>query len=104
SLDDYCYHRHDQYTCVSPHAPTSRHIFSFNDTSTTEIYTLSLHDALPISTVAKRAGIFTFLSRSAVSHTVESQTASLFELMTASSSERSGSNSQAFPEVVLTVN
>src|SRR5690349_23473647 len=24
------------------------HIFSFNDTATTEIYTLSLHDALPI--------------------------------------------------------
>src|SRR3712207_8897737 len=27
-------------------------IFFFNDTATTEIYTLSLHDALPISTVA----------------------------------------------------
>ena len=27
----------------------------FNDTATTEIYTLSLHDALPISTVAVRA-------------------------------------------------
>src|SRR5471032_1794602 len=26
----------------------SRHIFFFNDTATTEIYTLSLHDALPI--------------------------------------------------------
>src|SRR5438105_13113559 len=25
---------------------------SFNDTATTEIYTLSLHDALPISTIA----------------------------------------------------
>src|SRR3712207_7660285 len=25
------------------------HIFFFNDTATTEIYTLSLHDALPIS-------------------------------------------------------
>src|SRR3712207_8844347 len=25
------------------------HIFLFNDTATTEIYTLSLHDALPIS-------------------------------------------------------
>src|SRR5215217_9535040 len=30
-------------------------IFFFNDTATTEIYTLSLHDALPISTVPKRA-------------------------------------------------
>src|SRR3712207_7357856 len=29
------------------------HIFFFNDTATTEIYTLSLHDALPISTTAK---------------------------------------------------
>src|SRR2546427_5871382 len=28
--------------------PTS-HFFFFNDTATTEIYTLSLHDALPIS-------------------------------------------------------
>src|SRR2546422_5260381 len=27
-------------------------LFFFNDTATTEIYTLSLHDALPISTVA----------------------------------------------------
>src|SRR2546430_17536771 len=33
-------------------------IFFFNDTATTEIYTLSLHDALPISSLitAKRAG------------------------------------------------
>src|SRR2546430_12498644 len=29
--------------------------FFFNDTATTEIYTLSLHDALPISFVAKTA-------------------------------------------------
>src|SRR2546430_12425212 len=28
------------------------HFFFFNDTATTEIYTLSLHDALPICTVA----------------------------------------------------
>src|SRR5260370_29199308 len=27
-------------------------VFFFNDTATTEIYTLSLHDALPISSVA----------------------------------------------------
>src|SRR5258708_35255702 len=32
------------------HRPTvSHHFFFFNDTATTEIYTLSLHDALPIS-------------------------------------------------------
>src|SRR2546422_4567094 len=30
--------------------------FFFNDTATTEIYTLSLHDALPISTRQERAG------------------------------------------------
>src|SRR3712207_8084634 len=41
-------------------------IFFFNDTATTEIYTLSLHDALPILVVstfedspAKKAGILT---------------------------------------------
>src|SRR5437867_13216714 len=30
--------------------------FFFNDTATTEIYTLSLHDALPISKTMARAG------------------------------------------------
>src|SRR5690349_23317408 len=30
--------------------------FFFNDTATTEIYTLSLHDALPISDAARSAG------------------------------------------------
>src|SRR6266496_4026589 len=30
--------------------------FFFNDTATTEIYTLSLHDALPISTCAPPCG------------------------------------------------
>src|SRR5215467_11956033 len=30
--------------------------FFFNDTATTEIYTLSLHDALPISTVEGKGG------------------------------------------------
>src|SRR5437016_7754853 len=30
--------------------------FFFNDTATTEIYTLSLHDALPISASTKNAG------------------------------------------------
>src|SRR2546422_5839550 len=31
-------------------------LFFFNDTATTEIYTLSLHDALPICTHASAAG------------------------------------------------
>src|SRR5258708_29338889 len=30
--------------------------FFFNDTATTEIYTLSLHDALPISTLSNPVG------------------------------------------------
>src|SRR5205823_13902590 len=33
-------------------SPTSSSSFFFNDTATTEIYTLSLHDALPICNVA----------------------------------------------------
>src|SRR3712207_7084066 len=32
------------------------HVFFFNDTATTEIYTLSLHDALPICPPSKLAG------------------------------------------------
>src|SRR2546422_2602244 len=31
--------------------------FFFNDTATTEIYTLSLHDALPISALARHRGV-----------------------------------------------
>ena len=31
-------------------------LFFFNDTATTEIYTLSLHDALPICVIAGRDG------------------------------------------------
>src|SRR2546430_10394785 len=31
------------------HRTRLRYVFFFNDTATTEIYTLSLHDALPIS-------------------------------------------------------
>src|SRR6266446_10072254 len=33
-----------------------RHLFFFNDTATTEIYTLSLHDALPIHRIDVRRG------------------------------------------------
>src|SRR3712207_7164430 len=36
-------------------------IFFFNDTATTEIYTLSLHDALPISDVQAVLGLDAFL-------------------------------------------
>src|SRR5260370_42222190 len=37
-----------------PRLPTMFSLFFFNDTATTEIYTLSLHDALPIFSVAQR--------------------------------------------------
>src|SRR5947209_10213150 len=36
-------------TLLSPPSPPSPTFFFFNDTAPTEIYTLSLHDALPIS-------------------------------------------------------
>src|SRR3989337_597612 len=35
--------------------PAGVYFFFFNDTATTEIYTLSLHDALPISTGSRRS-------------------------------------------------
>src|SRR2546426_12193558 len=46
---------------VSPLLP----FFFFNDTATTEIYTLSLHDALPISLVTRLVNtVMTFGKRS----------------------------------------
>src|SRR6516162_10721639 len=47
----------DQLQLLS-HAPSMRQLaefFFFNDTATTEIYTLSLHDALPIYNLPKIA-------------------------------------------------
>src|SRR3989442_8629440 len=41
--------------------PLSFFFFFFNDTATTEIYTLSLHDALPISLVADHQELVAFL-------------------------------------------
>src|SRR3954468_11901674 len=38
----------------APRSPVSRLLFFFNDTATTEIYTLSLHDALPIFAVLQQ--------------------------------------------------
>src|SRR2546425_2379932 len=35
--------------CITSPSPSFFFFFFFNDTATTEIYTLSLHDALPIS-------------------------------------------------------
>src|SRR6266403_6274060 len=42
--------------CPDSYGPLMQFIFLFffNDTATTEIYTLSLHDALPISALAHR--------------------------------------------------
>src|SRR5256886_14730896 len=44
----------DLCTCLSSAVPLF--VFFFNDTATTEIYTLSLHDALPILNSAAAAG------------------------------------------------
>src|SRR5450432_3885805 len=38
-------------------------LFFFNDTATTEIYTLSLHDALPILTLSARPSLIPGLNR-----------------------------------------
>ena len=61
---------------------TNFFFFFFNDTATTEIYTLSLHDALPISMTAKanlRSGIYTIaLKESMVFHVVNNTGAVLF--------------------------
>src|SRR5256885_5863176 len=55
-------------SCRSLRSSTIFFFFFFNDTATTEIYTLSLHDALPICHPgARRAGVlfpaFEFLQR-----------------------------------------
>src|SRR5438034_9693744 len=47
-------HRHTMLALLSvsyPDCIVIFHLFFFNDPATTEIYTLSLHDALPISAV-----------------------------------------------------
>src|SRR5207244_10719916 len=41
----------DSYLYTSVHLSASHHLFIFNATATPDIYTLSLHDALPISIV-----------------------------------------------------
>src|SRR2546427_3466250 len=52
--------------------PTSFFFFFFNDTATTEIYTLSLHDALPIWS-AQRGRPHVGLSRSQRAHDLAGQ-------------------------------
>src|SRR5258708_35058301 len=48
----------------SPSLLVSFSLFFFNDTATTEIYTLSLHDALPIFSSSSFCRSATFFSRS----------------------------------------
>src|SRR5689334_24145664 len=48
-------------------------LFFFNDTATTEIYTLSLHDALPISSVSSRVNCLRSPSTPVVSRTISSR-------------------------------
>src|SRR5258708_39247693 len=49
------------YFLTSTPAPLFFFFFFFNDTATTEIYTLSLHDALPISSGKQQTGLFHFI-------------------------------------------
>src|SRR6266699_4686274 len=46
---------------ISDFFPFFVFFFFFNDTATTEIYTLSLHDALPICPLLSDAGLFAFI-------------------------------------------
>src|SRR6266849_4599104 len=53
--NNFCIYYHSRFLCLSIHSGLNQtfsalsFFFFFNDTATTEIYTLSLHDALPIS-------------------------------------------------------
>src|SRR2546430_507454 len=56
--------------CLKKKTTNSLYFFFFNDTATTEIYTLSLHDALPISSTRTNRKLFTsFPSRATASIT-----------------------------------
>src|SRR5437868_8651274 len=46
----------------------NRELLFYNEPATTEVYTLSLHDALPISGVPERRGRFRLLPRPARRH------------------------------------
>src|SRR5258706_8872372 len=46
--------------------------FFFNDTATTEIYTLSLHDALPILTPLKRSDKLAICEAASIAQMIES--------------------------------
>src|SRR2546421_11129523 len=65
------------YGCFLFFVTLSLSVFFFNDTATTEIYTLSLHDALPISTtsaeIASRGAAYLIASCSTRSATLRSE-------------------------------
>src|SRR3712207_7804397 len=50
-------------------------VFFFNDTATTEIYTLSLHDALPISSSPESGSPITSVRKAATSSAVKCRSA-----------------------------
>src|SRR5256885_16950410 len=52
-------------TLSTPMTRAISFFFFFNDTATTEIYTLSLHDALPISRIVARPGLIPVLAKTA---------------------------------------
>src|SRR2546422_2912192 len=58
-------------TVDAAHPLRSLQLFFFNDTATTEIYTLSLHDALPISNSALGDSIWFFARTPAGSFTAK---------------------------------
>src|SRR3954449_9325680 len=70
---------HYQRPCKAHHVHV--HFFFFNDTATTEIYTLSLHDALPISPSAidrvEGSGVATLMGTFANSARSEEHTSEL---------------------------
>src|SRR5260370_26488574 len=61
--------------------------FFFNDTATTEIYTLSLHDALPISTKPLTFGRLTFTEKDINPFATEAEQAKIRELLKNSRNE-----------------
>src|SRR5258708_24313097 len=57
----------DTFPCELGALPQHHLFFFFNDTATTEIYTLSLHDALPISCIRKASAAARIASSGSVS-------------------------------------
>src|SRR3954462_11193165 len=60
-------------TPLSPASMLLFFLFFFNDTATTEIYTLSLHDALPIRLFADRWCDYAYACRKKIPYVVRSE-------------------------------